>query len=157
MKILSHSVTETERLGKKIAAVLKPGDILCLFGEFGAGKTVLTKGIAMGFGIQERDVVSPSFVLMREYKIKLRGEKKKTYLYHFDFYRLEEVKQILDLGYEEYLYGDGVTVVEWAQRLGQTLPKDYVAVHMHVRKDDEREIVLGAHGARSKALLKRLD
>ena len=156
MKIISNSVKDTERLGQKIARALKKGNILCLFGEFGSGKTVLAKGIAAGLKIKEKQVISPSFVLLRDYKIKLRGERKKTYFYHFDFYRLENIKQILDIGYEEFIYSDAVSVIEWADRLGKYLPKDYLEVRLSVRGETKRSLVLKAHGENSRELLNRL-
>ena len=156
MKIISNSARETKNFGRRLAKVLRKGDILCLFGEFGSGKTVFTKGIALGFAVKEKKVISPSFVLLREYKVKLCGEKEKTYLYHFDFYRLENIKAILDMGYEEFIYSDAVSVIEWADRLGKYLPKDYLEVKLSVKGQNQRLIELKAYGKNSRNLLNKL-
>ncbi|MDD5045039.1 MAG: tRNA (adenosine(37)-N6)-threonylcarbamoyltransferase complex ATPase subunit type 1 TsaE [Candidatus Omnitrophica bacterium] len=156
MKIISHSPQDTRKLGRKVSRALKKGNILCLFGEFGSGKTVLAKGIASGLKIKETQVISPSFVLMRDYKIKLADEKKRTYFYHFDFYRLENIKEILDIGYEEFIYSDAISVIEWADRLGKYLPRDYLAVKLSVKGSTKRLIELKAHGENSRNLLSRI-
>ena len=118
---ISKSEEETVQLGMRLARLLNKGDIICLFGELGAGKTIFTKGIAKGLNIDSKDIISPTFVLLNEY----RG---RWPLYHFDLYRLEDPQQILAIGYEEFFFGNGVTVVEWADRLKTLLPKEYLAV-----------------------------
>lgn len=141
MKIISHSVSETLIIGKKIAALLKEGDIICLFGQLGSGKTVLTKGIAWGLGIKRSSVISPSFVLIREYS------GYKLPLYHFDLYRLKGQKDILDLGYEEYLYDEGVAVIEWADRLKYLLPQEFLKIKLSVGGSSKRLLQFSARGA----------
>ncbi|MCM8762818.1 MAG: tRNA (adenosine(37)-N6)-threonylcarbamoyltransferase complex ATPase subunit type 1 TsaE, partial [Candidatus Omnitrophica bacterium] len=121
--------------------------------EFGSGKTVLVKGMALALGIPERQVSSPSFVLLREYKVKIK--KERIPFYHFDFYRLENIKQIIDIGYEEFIYSDAVSVIEWADRLGRYLPKDYLEVELSIKGKNQRIIELRAHGNNSKTLLDR--
>src|SRR3989338_3030772 len=111
MEIISKSVHDTKSIGKTIAKHLKAADIICLFGELGSGKTMLTKGIAGGLKIKESKVISPTFVLIREHS------KGILPFYHFDLYRLKNECEIAAIGYEEYLYGDGVSVIEWADRL----------------------------------------
>ena len=98
MEISTANEQETITLGERIAKKLKPGDIICLFGNLGSGKTVLTKGIARGLGLKEGQVISPSFVLLRQYP------GARIPLYHFDLYRLKGESDILALGFEEYLY-----------------------------------------------------
>ncbi|HOW35118.1 MAG TPA: tRNA (adenosine(37)-N6)-threonylcarbamoyltransferase complex ATPase subunit type 1 TsaE [Candidatus Omnitrophota bacterium] len=146
---LSKSREETITLGQHLAGHLKRGDIVCLFGELGSGKTTLTKGIAKGLRIEPDTVSSPSFVLLNIYEGKLP-------LYHFDLYRAENYKQVLSVGSEEYLYGEGVSVVEWAQRMGTLLPDDHLAVHFFHRKDDQRLIRISASGKRSRLLMEHL-
>lgn len=146
---LSKNTEETIELGEHLAKSLKRGDIICLFGELGSGKTTFTKGIAKGLGIDPNSVSSPSFVLLNAYE-------GKWSLFHFDLYRAENYKQIFSLGSEEYLYGDGVAVVEWAQRMGTLLPEDYLGVHFFHRKDDHRLIKISASGKRSRILLERV-
>jgi tRNA threonylcarbamoyladenosine biosynthesis protein TsaE len=144
MEIISRSVTDTLKIGRSIAKNLRAGDIICLFGELGSGKTVLTKGIAVGLGIKKSDVISPSFVLIREHR------KAKPPLYHFDLYRLKRQADILALGYEEYLYGDGVSVIEWADRLGHLLPQEYLKLELSVKTKTQRLIKFTAFGNRWK-------
>ncbi len=130
---LSNNFEQTLRLGKKISAQLKAGDIVCLFGDLGSGKTTFVKGLAQGLGIEADVVNSPTFVLLNVHEGKLP-------LYHFDLYRLEDVKEILALGYEEYFYGEGITVVEWAERLETLMPKKYVRVELSHRGEEKRLI-----------------
>ncbi len=150
MEIASNSVKDTLSLGKKIAKSLQRGDIICLFGQFGSGKTVLTKGIASGLGISGSQVISPSFVLIREYV------NASLPLYHFDLYRLRMAKDIILLGYEEYLYDEGVVVIEWADRLKYLLPKEYLRVELQVKSRSKRLLKFKAIGARYKKILDRL-
>ncbi|MFA5356213.1 MAG: tRNA (adenosine(37)-N6)-threonylcarbamoyltransferase complex ATPase subunit type 1 TsaE [Candidatus Omnitrophota bacterium] len=149
--MVSRSVKETLKIGSVIAKNSRKGDIICLFGEFGAGKTVLTKGIASGLGIKMGDVISPSFVLIRQHS---RG---RIPLYHFDLYRLERVNDILALGYEEYFYDDGVTVVEWADRLKSLLPREYLKIRLRIRSDLTRAFEFSAFGRRHKELLRKIN
>ena len=150
MKIISKSVKHTLRIGRQIAKNLKQGDIICLFGELGTGKTVLTKGIALGLGIGIGRVSSPSFVLMRTYP------KAKFPLYHFDLYRLKSPRDIAALGYEEYLYAEGVTVIEWADRLKYLLPEEYLKIKLAIKGDKQRLLTFKASGRRYKALLAKI-
>ncbi len=147
MRIVSESANDTLKLGKKIAKYLGKGDILCLFGEFGAGKTVLTKGIALGLGIKQSAVISPSFVLVRQYA------GAKLLLNHLDLYRLKTAGDILALGHEDYLYGEAVTVIEWAERLGYLLPEECLKVELSIRQNSQRLLEFSAIGARYKELL----
>ncbi|MDD4899695.1 MAG: tRNA (adenosine(37)-N6)-threonylcarbamoyltransferase complex ATPase subunit type 1 TsaE [Candidatus Omnitrophica bacterium] len=140
MKVISRSVKDTLNLGKVIARKLKPGDIICLFGNLGSGKTVLTKGIAHGLKLDEKDIISPSFVLLRQYP------QAKIPLYHFDLYRLKSSGDILALGYEEYLYSDGATVIEWAERLKGFLPKEYLKIEITIKAEKKRVFKLSAIG-----------
>ncbi len=151
MQIISKSPKDTLYIGKSISKFLKEGDIVCLFGNLGSGKTVLTKGIASGMGIKKDKVVSPSFVLIRQYT------KVNPPLYHFDLYRLKDPKEIIDLGYEEYFYNGGVAVIEWADRLGFLLPKEYLKVELSLRKDLTRLIKFKAQGARYEKLLEKIN
>ena len=150
MKIISNSVKETVNLGASLAKFLKPGDIICLEGELGAGKTTLTKGIAEGLGVSKAEVTSSSFILIRQH---LEG---RLPLFHFDLYRLKEPGDIASLGYEEYLYGEGVSVIEWADKLECLMPKDRLMVELSYGPGKTRVINITAMGARYKDLLKRI-
>lgn len=151
MIVISHSSKETINLGKNIAGLLKKGDILCLCGELGSGKTILVKGIASGLGINPRRIISPSFVLIREYK-----NKNKLPFYHFDLFRLKKSKDILNLGYEEYLYGDGITAVEWADRLRSLMPSDYLKIELEIMGRNKRKIKFISFGRRYKKIIEQL-
>lgn len=148
--IVSNGVNDTLNIGKVIARSLKKGDIICLFGELGAGKTVLTKGIACGLGIKGSSIISPSFVLIREYGCV------KLPLCHFDLYRLKSPKDIIALGYEEYIYDNAVTVIEWAERLGYLLPKEYLKVELFIKSNSERLFKLSGIGRHYKELLQKI-
>jgi len=150
MQIISQSVNETLNTGKIIAKHLKKSDIICLFGQLGSGKTVLTKGIAQGLGVNKNRVISPSFVLIRQYS------KAKIPLYHFDLYRLKATKDILELGYEEYFYSEGVSVIEWADRLKYLLPKEYLKIELIIKADKIRLLKFSSFGKRYKELLSKI-
>ena len=127
---------ETIKLGEKIARRLKPGDLIALSGELGAGKTTLVKGIAKGLGVKNyRYVNSPSFVLVKEYKGKIP-------LFHFDIYRLNNLKDIEDIGYEDYLARDGVIVIEWSGKMARILPKKHLNVALKIKSPGKRTIAL---------------
>jgi len=135
---ISRSVKETLSLGEKLAKRLKKGDLVALIGDLGSGKTVLTKGIAKGLGVKNaRYVNSPTFVIIKEYKGKLP-------LYHFDLYRLDHPGMLDAENFEEYFYGDGVTVVEWADKIKGLLPKNRWEIRMSVTGEDKRKIDIKA-------------
>jgi len=148
MKIISRSVKQTINIGKQLAKRLKPGDIICLYGDLGSGKTVLTKGIAEGLGINQDKIISPTFVLIRS-----NPAKDKLTLHHFDLYRLKGCGDILALGLEEYFYSDGISVIEWADRLGKLAPKEYLKVALSVKGDKIRWLEFKASGKRHQELL----
>ncbi len=149
--MITHSEKETFDIGKKIARDLRKGDIICLVGNLGSGKTVLAKGIASGLGVNKDSVISPTFVLLRSHQTK-----KKFALYHFDLYRLGNINDILGLGSEEYFYGNGVSVIEWADKLGCLMPGQYLKIHLSVKGKEKRMINFTAMGSRYKTLLERL-
>lgn len=151
MEIISKSVNETKNIGEVIAKHLRPADIICLFGELGSGKTILAKGIARGLKIKESKVISPSFVLIREHS------KGILPLYHFDLYRLKNECEIAAIGYDEYLYDDGVSVIEWADRLKSLMPKYFLKIELIFKSGSLRKIKFSAFGARYKGLLKKIN
>jgi len=115
--IISFSVLETLKIAENIAKNANPGDIFCLSGDLGAGKTHFTKGFAKGLGIDD-DITSPTFTLVHEH-----GGGR---LYHFDVYRIESSDEILDLGCDEMFFGNGVCVIEWADKIKDIIPKNAV-------------------------------
>ncbi|MDP3790841.1 MAG: tRNA (adenosine(37)-N6)-threonylcarbamoyltransferase complex ATPase subunit type 1 TsaE [Candidatus Omnitrophota bacterium] len=134
MKIISKSIGQTIALGEKLGAKLKKGSVVALVGDLGSGKTVFTKGIAQGLGVKNaRYVNSPTFVIIKEYKGKMP-------LYHFDLYRLDHYSSFDAMNYEEYFYSDGVTVIEWADKIRQLLPKKYTEVRFSVAGEEKRKI-----------------
>lgn len=134
MTVTTRSAEETIRLGEKIARRLKPGGIVALSGDLGAGKTTLVKGIAKGLGVKNyRYVNSPSFVLVKEYKGKIP-------LFHFDVYRLNNLKEIEDIGYEDYLARRGVVVIEWSSKMSRILPKEHFDIALKIKNSNERII-----------------
>lgn len=151
MQLLSRSVTQTLHIGRRIGRNLQAGDIVCLFGELGSGKTVLVKGIAAGLGINKSKIISPTFVLIRELRTK-----DSVPFYHFDFYRLKTCGDILVLGYEEYFYNRGITVVEWADRLRHLMPREYLKITLEVKAANKRKLEFAAFGRHYQDLIKAL-
>ncbi|MDP3025597.1 MAG: tRNA (adenosine(37)-N6)-threonylcarbamoyltransferase complex ATPase subunit type 1 TsaE [candidate division Zixibacteria bacterium] len=131
-KIITSSPEKTKKLGEKIAQGFYPGLVVALFGPLGSGKTCLTQGICSGLSVKDF-VVSPSFVLINEYQGKYK-------VYHIDLFRLEKLSEIINLGYEEYFYGDGVCIVEWAEKASALLPEKRIDIHLKILSENEREI-----------------
>ncbi len=148
LEIVSHSSDETHALGVQLGQQAQPGDILLLIGELGAGKTTLTQGIAQGLDVAERPR-SPTFVMATEYHGRLP-------LYHLDLYRIDHVAELDELGLEEYLSQDGVTVVEWADRAPQAFPTDCLWISLESIDENTRRITMTADGARHMALVAAL-
>ncbi len=134
MRLQSNNESETIRFGQRLGKKLKPGDIVCLYGDLGAGKTTITKGIASSFGINERDITSASFTIIAEYD----GEIP---FYHIDLYRLNN-GDAHDLGLHEYFRNDGISVIEWAEKASDEIPDTCIKVTLKHIADDEREIEL---------------
>ena len=135
IEIISKNAEETKNIGKLIGEVLNPNDVLALFGELGAGKTVLIQGLAQGLGISDVPV-SPSFVIVNEHKGKMP-------LYHVDLYRLSEGTEIQELGIEDYFKKGGVTVIEWAERAKELLPENSINIEIDVIDESRRRIKIG--------------
>ena len=137
-ELTTTSSEETQALSEKLGQLVEPQDVLILEGDLGAGKTTFTKGLAKGLGVK-RVVNSPTFNIIKEYKGKIP-------LYHMDVYRLAESEE--DLGFDEYFYGEGVTVVEWAHLIEQFLPESLLKISLFHTGDDTRRIVLEPSGDR---------
>ena len=120
INIETHSFEETVEFGKKLGATLKAGDIICLTGDLGTGKTALTNGIAKSLGIDSY-ITSPTFTLVNEYEGKLP-------LYHFDVYRITDSEEMFDLGFEEYINGEGITIIEWGEQIKDILPEEIINI-----------------------------
>jgi tRNA threonylcarbamoyladenosine biosynthesis protein TsaE len=126
------SADETVSLGTKIGALLKAGDIITLHGSLGCGKTTIVKGIARALEIEE-EITSPSFTLISEYEGRLP-------LYHMDLYRIDSVEEFELLGAEELLYGNGVSIIEWAEKIDQLLPPSCISITFRIEHDGRRDI-----------------
>lgn len=147
MRIVSNSVEETQKLGRDLAALLREGDFVALFGELGSGKTTLAQSIMKALGVKEHYLISPTFVLVREYEGKFK-------IFHFDLYRLNYLEELLDLGYEDYFYSPkGVTLVEWAQKVEEFLPTDYFKIELAGKTENSRVIKISAVGGSFKKRL----
>lgn len=138
MKFESFSAEETYALGKKLGEEAKPGAVYCLSGDLGVGKTVFTKGFAVGLGVIDT-VNSPTFTIVQVYNGRMP-------FYHFDVYRIEEPEEMEEIGYEDYFYGDGACMIEWAELIGELIPES--AVKVRISKDlqkgtDYRLITVG--------------
>jgi len=146
----TKSPEETIHLGEVLGTILPKGSIVALTGELGAGKTVLTKGIGKGLGVSdEREVTSPTFVLVNEY----RG---RVPVYHLDLYRLNDSAQVEDLGWSELVSGTGVIVIEWAERAPGLLPEDRVEVALRWAGLEERELIFTGKGQGGTETVRRL-
>ena len=133
MLTVTNSAAETRALGEKLASRLKAGDVVVLEGELGAGKSELARGIARGLGVTET-VTSPSFTILNVY------ESGRCPLYHFDWYRLESEEELYELGMDEYLGGDGIAVVEWAERCPDAVPENVLRIRLEVTGGESRRI-----------------
>lgn len=131
MEITSTSVRQTQEIARRLAKSLRPKDVVVLAGNLGSGKTVFVGGLAEGLGCFAAEVASPTFVLMRQYQGKLL-------LNHFDLYRLRTLRQLQQIGYEEYFYSDAVTVIEWADRIPDALPEEYLRLEFKILTKNKR-------------------
>ncbi|MFT8319247.1 MAG: tRNA (adenosine(37)-N6)-threonylcarbamoyltransferase complex ATPase subunit type 1 TsaE [Sporolactobacillus sp.] len=142
-----HSPEETMAFAEKIADLLKPGMVLTLSGDLGAGKTIFTKGLAKGLGISEM-VNSPTFTIIKEYR------SGRLPLFHMDVYRITDDE---DIGIEDYLAQDGVTVIEWAENIPSWLPEDYLSIRLVRSGDMDRELSLSAKGKEAERLCREIE
>jgi tRNA threonylcarbamoyladenosine biosynthesis protein TsaE len=135
VSLISDSEEETIACAQRFARQLKAGDIVFLQGDLGTGKTTFVKGMALAFKVASKKVHSPTFVLMNYYKGKLP-------IYHFDLYRLENPKAMDTLDFDEYFYGGGISVIEWAERLGEHKPEQYYLVEFQHKGEHTRTICI---------------
>lgn len=132
MRIKTYSEEETIEFGKEIAKKLKKGDIVAFYGELGSGKTTLIKGIVEGLSYK-KPIKSPSFIIVAIYPTEIP-------IYHIDLYRLKDIKEIDNIGLFEYIYGDGVSLIEWAEKIEELLPKKRINIKIIIIGEKEREI-----------------
>lgn len=134
MKFITRDEQETYELGVKFGKAFEKGTVLSLNGDLGAGKTHFTKGIAVGLEVEEY-ITSPSFTILNEYNGRIP-------LYHFDVYRIDDINEMYEIGIDEYLYGEGVCVIEWGDIIKDILPKDTLHVDILKSDDNTREIII---------------
>lgn len=134
LPVVTHSAEETQALGRRLAAGLEPGDVVALYGNLGAGKTVLVRGICEAFGMDPERITSPTFTIVHEYSAA------RFPVYHFDAYRIERTDEFYGIGYEEYFFGDGVSIVEWADRVEVLIPDHAIRLRIEHEGGDERRI-----------------
>lgn len=149
MRFIIENKDKTEKFGEFLGSVLKAGDVVCLNGDLGAGKTTLTKSIGKGMGIEDY-ITSPTFTIINEYY-------GSTDLYHFDTYRLDDSADVLYLGFDEYFYGNGVCIVEWADKIRDALPEEYLELNIKKIDDEKREVELKAVGKRPLEIIEVLE
>ena len=139
-KVTTYSAEQTEEIAQNLVKKLNPGDSICLFGDLGAGKTIFSKGIAKGLGVKER-IISPTFALVREHEIDGSSTIKK--LYHLDLYRVETKEEVYSIGIDDILSDtQSIVIIEWAERLGDQIPKKCIRVHIDHKKDNTRTITI---------------
>ena len=150
LQLTTGSSEETEWLGIAIGSLLLPGSFLALQGDLGGGKTCLTRGLVAALAPESSGLVaSPTYAIMNSYP-------GTTPVYHFDFYRLTGDDDIVELGFEEYFYGDGVSVVEWSERLSELLPADTLTLLFEYAGEEQRRITISGSGSRSDTVVEQL-
>lgn len=150
LQITTGSSFETEQLGVNIGSLLHPGSFLALRGTLGGGKTCLTRGVTASLAPQSAHLVaSPTYAIMNCYP-------GNTPVYHFDFYRLTGDDDVVELGFDEFFYGDGVCVVEWSERLAELLPADVLTLLFEYAGEDQRLITITSSGQKSDNVLDQL-
>jgi tRNA threonylcarbamoyladenosine biosynthesis protein TsaE len=149
-EVRTEDPDQTLCLGRVFGGMLTEGSMVALMGELGSGKTVLAKGIAQGLGVEdEREVTSPSFVLVNEYQGRLPVR-------HVDLFRLQETADVEDLGWDEFISGPGVTLVEWAEKVPNLLPTERIEVHIEWLSPRERRLVFIGKSKATQDLVNRL-
>lgn len=147
----SHSAEQTRRLGVRLGELLEAGDLICLEGALGAGKTCLAQGIGRGYGVTE-SLISPTFTFIHEYKVA----KDNTVLYHVDLYRISSVREAAALGLDDYLDDrSAITMIEWPEQAEALLPGERLWITIRLIQGNKRLLLFSAHGARYEALLRR--
>ena len=150
MEISSRSTSETIRLGKRIGRLLRPGDVVALVGELGAGKTQFIKGLAEGAGVGKPTYISsPSFTLINEYTGRVP-------FYHVDLFRLDQEKEAEELGLDDYFQGDGITAIEWADKIPSLLPKEMFLIQIAYTGRNTRSLEIIGKGKHYEDLVKEL-
>jgi tRNA threonylcarbamoyladenosine biosynthesis protein TsaE len=152
MKVFSLKTPEdTRKFGNILGSVLKVGDVISLNGDLGAGKTLLSKSIAEGMGVDPKDVTSPTFAIMNVY------DQGLIPIYHFDWYRLNNIDELYDTGYEEYLESNGVCIIEWAELFKEELPTEYLDLKLTLNSLGGRDLIMTTYGEKYTAISEKVD
>lgn len=146
IRFKSYSVSQTIDFARMLSRLLKKGDVIGLVGNLGSGKTTFVRGVARGLGLKQL-INSPSFVVLKIYT-------KKITLYHFDLYRVQSLKDLEDIGYEDFVSDSGICVIEWANKAKQLLPKEYLKVRMEIKGPHVRTMRLTGYGHRYHNLMR---
>jgi len=150
LALTTHDAAQTRRIGECLGRLLEPGDVICLEGDLGTGKTCLCQGIGRGLGVTSV-ITSPTFIIINEYLLPGQAHK----LYHVDLYRIDSKAETRPLGLTEYLYGDDICVVEWAERAVEILPDERLWITLLHLGDTNRRLEFQAFGERHRDLLRR--
>lgn len=140
MNFVTNTVDETIDIGIKLGRALRPGDVVCLDGDLGSGKTHLTKGIALGLGIRDH-ITSPTFNIVNEYDGRLK-------FYHFDVYRVNDPDEIAAIGFDEYIFSDAASVIEWADYIRELIPEEHIQIQITKESETRRNISIQWFGKR---------
>ena len=150
MELYLENSAATEALGRALGRHVQEGDVICLTGDLGAGKTLLTQGVASALGVEPAEVTSPTFTIMNIY------EGTELEIRHFDLYRLNRPEELEDIGFSEYCGGEGVTLIEWAELFPEELPEEYLQLTL-LHEQPGRRARLEAKGERYEELLKEVE
>src|SRR5919109_332888 len=143
---ISHSVEQTQRFGERLGELARAGDVFCLEGDLGSGKTCFTQGLGRGLGIVEA-IHSPTFILANEHR------SGRLPLYHLDVYRMRGADEAIGIGLDDYVYGDGICVIEWAEKIDEALPTERLWIKFRHIDETQRGLTICATGARYDELL----
>ena len=147
VKIYLENEEKTREIGSKLGELLTPKSVICLIGDLGAGKTTMTQSLARALGVDDY-ITSPTFTIVNEYEGKMP-------LYHFDVYRIGSSEEMYDIGFDEYIDGDGVCIIEWANLIEDILPDEYLYIEMNY-KETGREMILTPKGEKYEEIVKEL-
>mgnify|MGYP001603521125 CR=1 FL=1 len=147
--VITSSPEQTWEIGRMLGKLLAAGDTVCLYGDLGSGKTNFAYGIARGLDVREQYITSPTFTFVNEYQGRVP-------LYHLDLYRLKGPDELENIGFDEYIESDGVTVIEWAERVEDELPVEHLSVYLSAVDEKSRELGFLAEGERYAKLVEEL-
>ena len=149
MELFLPDSKATEKLGELLGRLAEDGDVICFTGDLGAGKTLMSRGIAAGMGVPAENVNSPTFAIMNVYN------GKDMEIRHFDLYRLNRAEELDDIGFDEYCGGNGITLIEWAELFAERLPEEYLQVTL-LHHEGGRKVILTPKGTRYEKMIEEV-